>query len=422
MQPTTASNECIDVENHSGLFRPVRTSRNFTALWLGQTLSQFGDSVLWVTLPLAVLHTSGSTLQLGIIMGLFMIPQVVLLPFTGVLVDRISRTRVMMTTDVIRCILVTTLTVLYMTGWMDTRVLGGFVLVYGGMEALFNPAYSGARQQVFTPEIRSAAISLTQITMQTSRLLGPALGGMIVGFASPAAGFGLDALMLLASVISLTFLHIPVPRQKSTARQGMRDYANELLGGYQELKKHPWLWITILAFSFLSIASTGLTTILVPWVVKIHLHLSDYAYGLISSAAGIGAIVSAIIYGKRSTWRHRAYIAYGGLAVDALAMLGLALVHSTPMLMILMAIASAGGMLFGVVWEGSMQELIAPEAYGRAASLDYFGSWVLLPLGNVLTGWLATEIGGIHTVWVEATFMLFVTMVTMAVPAVRRFD
>ncbi|WAH37549.1 MFS transporter [Alicyclobacillus dauci] len=422
MEPTTVTSAYAGVVEQQGIFAPIRKSRNFTALWLGQTLSQFGDAVLWVTLPLAVFHTSKSTFQLGLIMGLFMLPQVLLLPFTGILADRISRTRAMMATDVIRCLLVISLAVIYVAGLTDIRLLGGFVLVYGAMEAVFTPAYSGARQQVFTPDIRNAAISLTQISIQIARLLGPALGGVIVGFASPAAGLGLDALMLLASVVSLTFLHIPAPSKKSSTQHGMRDYFNELLGGYHELRKHPWLWITILAFAFLSIASTGLTTILVPWVVKIHLGLSDSAYGLVSSAAGLGAVFAAFIYGRRSIWRHRAYIAYGGLVVNALAILGLAFVHTTVMLMVLMAIASAGGMLFGVVWEGSMQELISPEAYGRAASLDYFGSWVLLPVGNVLTGWLSSQIGGIHTVWVASAFMLLVTVVTMAVPLVRRFD
>lgn len=396
MEPTVAaSEEYRRAVQHTGLLAPIRSSRNFTALWLGQTLSQFGDSVLWVTLPLAVFHTANSnaTLQLGIIMGLFMLPQVVLLLFTGLLADRISRIRTMMTTDIIRCLLVATLAVLYMSGLMDTRVLAFFVLAYGVMEAVFNPAYSGARQQVFTPDIRNAAISLTQISMQTARLVGPALGGLIVGFISPAAGFGLDALMLLASVISLTFLRLPPIRRKSTSSHGVKDAVADLFGGYRELRKHPWLFITILAFAFLSIASAGLTSILVPWVVKVHLQLSDISYGLVSSAAGVGAVLAAAVYGRKKSWRHRAYIAYGGLAIEAVTLFFLSLVDTTPMLMVLMAIANAGSMLFGVVWEGSMQELVDPEAYGRAASLDYFGSWVLLPVGNVLTGWLAAKVG-----------------------------
>ena len=65
-------------------------SRPFVTLWGGQTFSQFGDSILWVALPLTVYTISKSTLQMGIVMALLMIPQVLLLPFTGILVDRVS--------------------------------------------------------------------------------------------------------------------------------------------------------------------------------------------------------------------------------------------------------------------------------------------------------------------------------------------
>ncbi|QSO50651.1 MFS transporter [Alicyclobacillus curvatus] len=418
---TSKTNSSIGGMESTDLFSPIRASRDFTALWLGQTMSLFGDTVLWVALPLTVLQSSNATLQLGITMSLFMIPQILLLPFTGVLVDRTSRTRIMIITDVIRFCLVSILALLYFEHWMDETILNGFVLIYGVMKALFNPAYSGARQQVFTPAIRNAAISLSQTSAQIARLLGPALGGVVVGLGSPSAGFALDALMLLASVISLMFLRIPTPKNMKSI-QGARGYFDELLGGYYAVRSHPWLWITILAFAFLSIASMGLTTILVPWLVKVHLRLSDISYGLVNSATGIGALISAFIYSRRRTWNHRAYIAYGGLATNALAICGLSFVHTTLMLMLMMAVASAGTMMFGVVWEGSMQELISSEAYGRAASLDYFGSWVLLPVGNIFTGWLASQIGGVHTIWLESSFMVLVTIVTMAVPGVRSYN
>lgn len=405
----------------AGIFLPIKVSPNFTALWLGQTLSQLGNAVLWVTLPLAVFDTSQSTLQMGLIMGLFMLPQVILLPFTGIVADRVSRTRLMISTDAIRLVLVSVVAVLFALHKAPLSILQLFVLLYGIMEALFQPAYAAVRAQVFLPDIRNAAISLTQMSQQVSKLLGPALGGLLVGFGSPAAGFALDAFMLLISLVSLTRLRLSglLPPEGGL---GLRGFLIEFRGGYVELKKHPWLWITILAFAFLSIAGTGLTTILVPWLMKVHLHLSDTSYGMVSSAAGIGAIAAAYIYGRRSRWRHRAFIAYGGLAGQAVTLFVASFVHTTLLLMVLMAVDSAFLMLFGVVWEASLQELVPPEAYGRVASLDFFGSWVLLPVGNVFTGWFAATVGGIPAIWVEAAFMLLITVVTLGVPAVRQYD
>lgn len=419
MEPSF-STESVETIRMS-FFHPVK-SRSFTALWLGQTFSQFGDAILWVALPLTVYSMGRSTLQMGVVMALLMLPQVLLLPFTGILVDRVSRSRLMMLTDIIRCLLVVGLAVLVGTHRLTMPFLDAFVLLFGAMDALFQPAYSAARAQVFTPDIRNAANGLTQVSQQVARLLGPTIGGVVVGFATVAAGFAVDAVTLLISVVSLAFLRLGAPaRLIPAASSGLRGFA-QLTWGYRELRKHPWLWITIIAFAFINIAGAGITTILLPWLIKVHLGMSAAIYGLVSSASGVGAILCAVIYGRRQRWPRRGWIAYGGVAGSAIAGLGLAFVHTAPSLMVIVGVSSACLMLFGLTWEGSLQELVAPEAFGRVASLDMFGSFALLPIGNVLTGWLAAKIGGITTIVVDALFILLVTVVALLVPAIRQFD
>ncbi|OFW77882.1 MAG: hypothetical protein A2201_00750, partial [Alicyclobacillus sp. RIFOXYA1_FULL_53_8] len=388
----------------------------------GQTLSQFGDAVLWLVLPLSVYATTKSPLDMGWIMGLLMVPQVILLPFAGVIVDRISRSQAMIVTESIRFLLVAGLAVMSALRHLDISILAVFAVAYGTMDALFQPAYAAARAQIFTTDIRNAAVSLSQMSQEFARLVGPALGGIIAGFVSVAAGFALDAVMLLFSVASLTFLRLEKPAWVPKSSSLIHDFTKDLLGGFLELRKHSWLWITILAFTFINIASTGLTAILLPWLIKIHLNLSDISYGLVNTAAGIGAISAAFVYGRRNQYRHRGYLAYGVIAANALALLLLAFVNTTIAIMVLMALANGAMMLFMLIWESSLQELIPAEAYGRVASLDLFGSWTLLPLGNVVTGWLATRIGGVHTMVIEATVMLCVAVFVGVVPAIRKFD
>lgn len=161
---------------------PFRSSRNFTALWTGQTLSQFGDGVLWAVLPLCVYSLSHSALDMGWIMGLLMLPQVILLPFAGIIVDRMSRSQLMIITESIRFALVGILASLSLLHHLSITTLSIFVVMYGIMDALFQPAYSAARAQIFTVDIRNAALYLTQISQEFARLIGPLLGGIITGF------------------------------------------------------------------------------------------------------------------------------------------------------------------------------------------------------------------------------------------------
>jgi MFS family permease len=404
-------------------FAPIRTSRTFTALWGGQTLSGLGDNILSVILPLVLYTLTNSTLDMGLLMSLLMLPQIVLLPFTGVLVDYWPRIRLMMVADAIRMGLLVGLTVLAANHAMSLKWLYGFAVVYGSMDALFQPAYSAVRAQVFTPSIRNAANSLTQVSAQTSRLIGPSIGGVLVTTASSAIGFAADALTFVLSMVSLLFVRLPAatptPKKGTSSRQS---FLYDLLGGFRELRKHPWLYITISAFAFTNICSAGILTVLIPWLLKVHLHDPGYDYGLLTSAAAVGALVGAVVLGSRRKWHHRGLLAYGGIALQGFTLLGVAYFHGLPILMLLMAMGGAGVMAFGILWEGSLQDLVPTEAFGRVSSIDMLGSFALLPLGYILTGWLAQVMGGIQTMIALALAMIVIVAATMCVPSIRKFD
>lgn len=424
MKGTTDMPESVELQRRpQNLFLLALKSRPFITLWGGQTFSQLGDSILWIALPLAVYTIGKSTLQMGIVMALLTIPQVLLLPFTGVLVDRVSRSLLMMLTDVFRFLFVLVLFILSANHHLGILLLDAFVVLYGSAGALFLPAYAAARAQVFTSEIRNSANGLTQISQQGARLIGPAIGGIVIGIFGIGAGFAIDACALLISVTSLAFLRLHrVKRTSETRRFSVRQFFGEIAGGYFALRRHDWLWITIVVFALINISSGGIGAILVPWLIIVHLGLSPLAYGLYSSALGFGAILYAVIYGRRQKWHRRGLIAYGGVALSALAGFALVFAHQVLLLMLFAAFSGAGIMAFGLTWEVSLQELILPEEYGRVASLDFFGSYALLPVGNIVTGWVSTLIGGIRTIEVEALFTLLVVIVVLFIPAIRQFD
>ncbi|KLU62618.1 putative bacilysin exporter BacE [Peptococcaceae bacterium CEB3] len=404
------------------LLRPLR-SRRFTMLWMGQTFSQFGDAILWVALPLTVYSMGRSTLQMGLVMALLILPQVVLLPFTGLLVDRASRSLLMMTTDIFRGLLLAAIAVLAGTHRLAMPLLYAFVLLYGVMDSLFQPAYSAARSQIFTLDIRNAANGLTQVSQQVAKLLGPAAGGLIIGLGTVAVGFWVDAATFLVSVVSLAFLRLDSPERISDLEAGgLRHFAHELTDGYRELRKHQWLWIGIITAAFINIASSGIATILLPWLIKVHLGMSATIYGLVASASGFGGIVCALVYGHRQRWHKRGLINYGSMIGLGVARLVLVLARTPLVLVATSAAYGACLMIMSLTWQGSLQELVAPEAFGRVASLDMFGSFALLPVGSLLTGWLAIKIGGIMTIVVSALVIILGAVALLCLPAVRHFD
>ncbi len=400
---------------------PFRQSRPFPFLWLGQLISFLGSSVTMIILPVVVYTLTGSTTIMGFIMATYMLPNILMLPVSGWIVDRYNRTSIMLFTDAARFILMMTIAILLFTDSLSITILFVLVAVYGMMDGLFQPAYSAVRASVFTPEIRNSANALTQISNQAVRLIGPSLGGLLVTFLSAGWGIGLDALTYAASFGCLIFLRKLIPFHKKEVKQDS-NIKGDFMEGVNVLKSNPWLWVSILTFAFVNICYGGLVIVLIPWLFKVHLELTPYIYGVAVTCSGIGSILAGLLFGTRSRWHRRGLLAYGGAFLSGLALFLMAFTSSAVGLCALFAMEGFGMMIFGLIWETSLQELVPQEMFGRVASLDLLGSFALLPVGYIIIGWLADVIGGTETIALFSGMGILTVLFVLLLPSIRKFD
>ncbi|WP_151737431.1 MFS transporter ['Paenibacillus yunnanensis' Narsing Rao et al. 2020] len=408
---------------------PFARSKAFPYLWLGHIISFLGSSVTMVILPVLVYSLTGSTATMGMVMAVYMLPNVIMLPISGYIVDRYDRVKIMITADVARFAVMGAIAALALSGVLTIPMLYVLVGLYGLFDGLFRPAYSAVQASVFTPEIRVAANSLSQMSIQTIRLIGPSLGGLLVTHLSAGFGFGLDALTYLLSLVCLIYLRkallsatqpqSPAPPVPDTAST---DWKADFKEGIAVLRSHPWLWITILAFCFVNICYSGVSSILLPWLFKVHHGWDSYVYGLAVTFSGVGAILAGLLYGMRKQWRKRGLMAYGGALVSGVALLLLPFAPGPASAVALFALEGFGLMIFGLIWEISLQDLVPKEAFGRVASLDLFGSFALLPVGYIVVGWLADWIGGVATIAIFSSLGIACIALVLCVPAIRKFQ
>lgn len=410
----------ISRKKYLELLRPVMLSKAFRCLWIGNSLSTFGTAVTNVILPLLIYELTSSPMAMSLIMAAYMIPELLILPVSGVIVDRLNRAKIMRMADLIRFLLTVSVMVLGMSGKLSIPALMVMMAAMGLMSGLFQPAFSAMRAVVFVPDIRNAANALSQFSEQLLRLLGPSVGGLIITLTTASLGFGIDGLTYLISFICVLFLTTE-GRVKRRPRQ-TESFFRECFAGIRIIRGNTWLWVTILFFSIINIFSTGIVAVLIPWLIKVHEQLPAYVYGMAMSGSALGAIVTAFIFGMRKRWRFRGLLAYGGIALSGVALLLMPLTQQTVFLVLLMAFEGAGAMLFGLIWETSLQELVAPEAFGRVASIDMVGSFALLPAGFLLTGWLSGVIGGIATIFLMSGSIILANLLILFVPGIRRFD
>ncbi|WP_322904706.1 MFS transporter [Paenibacillus campi] len=427
---TRTANELPASSALAKLISPIRQSKAFTYLWLGQWIAMLGSSVTMVILPLVIYNLTGSSTMMGLAMTFYMLPNVLILPISGWIVDRTDRLRLIWLTNTIRFLIMLTAAVLMFAGELTLPLLYIGLALYGLMDGIFVPAYSALRAEIFTADIRNAANALSQMSIQAVRLLGPALGGLIVTFTSPGNGFALDSLTYLISLFCFVMLgkfyvssrRKQVKQAQTEAASAKSSIAADLLEGLLVLKAHPWLWITIVVFSLLNICYQGIVVVLVPWLFKIHYGFSPVVYGLAMAGSGAGAVLAALLFGSRSRWRYRGWIGYGGALLSGAALLLLAFVSWAPGLVLVMVLEGFGIMMFALIWETSLQELVPIESFGRVASLDLLGSFALLPLGYLLVGWLADHAGGMWTISLFAIIGMLLLLGGLCTKGVRQFD
>lgn len=402
-------------------FQLFQQSPQFTALLFGQLFSLLGSSITNVILPIVVLRESKSTAMMGTVMAIYMVPFILLLPFSGVLVDKWNKVKVMLFVDFVRFTLMLILSAITFLNQLSMLALCIIMFFLGVMESFFQPAYSGVRARVFTKEIRNAANSLTQVMMQALKLFGPIIGGIIVSTFSAGWGFGIDAVTYIISfffLISLKKLSFQKDTNQAPAKSSIKQ---EFLEGMEVIVQRSWLWITILAFALINIFWGGIMKVLLPWLINVHYSFQPTVYGLVISASGAGAIVCGLIFGLRKKWNYRGILTYISIAFTGVTLLLLPAFASVPFIMLLMFLNGASNMLGCLIWETSLQELVPEEKFGRVASLDMLGSFGLLPVGYLMTGWVAEGIGEITTLIAFGSIIVLISVLVLFHKGIRTF-
>ncbi len=373
----------------SAALRALR-HRDFRLLFFGQTASAIGSQVVVVALALYISRSTGSATDLGVVLAANTIPFVALLLFGGVWADRLPRHRVMIAADMIRGLLHLLLAVLIFDGAARIWEIAVIEALFGAATAFFQPAYTGVLPQTVPEHEIQAARALTQASFNLSMLLGPALATALVLGVGAGYAFLFDA----ASFALGTALLVPMrlrERGGGQPTQPRSSVLGELREGWHEVASRPWVWATILAFTGVLMCCYAPLLTLGPLLAH-ELYHSLSLFGILVAVDGLGSVIAAIV---GAAWKPRRQL-WMGLALTVLWPLANVLfaLHA-PVWLLLAANFGAGfstGLMM-VAWESSLAHHIPPGALSRVSAYDYMGSLALTPVGYVLAGPLAGQLG-----------------------------
>ena len=370
-------------------FEPLR-NRDFALLWSGQAVSQLGDGVCTVTLALEALRVDRSASGLSYVLAARLVPALLFVLLGGVVVDRFPRRLALLASDAAQGIAVAVIAVLAATRHVSLLGLVIMALVFGLGDAVFFPASTAITPELVPADQLVGASALNQTSTQLARvLIGPAVGGIIVGLLGTAWGFTIDAASFAVSVAALTGISGGQARPRGEASSPIAEFRE----GLRFLFSQRWLWTTELGASVGNFVAFSPLGALVPLLVKQVLNGDGIALGLILAAGGLGGVLASVLLGHRNPPRHRLLALWIGWGLSGVGVLGLGLVPNLWL---------AGGVAFvtygldaygSVLYDPLIQQGVPAELLGRVASVSYVLSFALSPLGLVAAGALAEGIG-----------------------------
>ncbi|MEU8989080.1 MFS transporter [Streptomyces sp. NPDC048558] len=391
-------------------------SRDFGLFFVARAVAQLGDTMLPVALAAGLLQHGYGAGAVGLALAATSAAFAGLIVFGGVIADRFSTRRLMIGADLVRLGTQSLATVLFFTGHVVLWQICAIGFVNGAAGAVFQPGVAGTVPRL-AADVQGANGAI-RVAEAVAQLAGPALAGVLVGFASPGGVFAAHATTYAVSALCLLLLRLPplVRPPGGGAGRGTRAFRADLAEGWREFRSRTWLWGVIVIWCVYMIAVWGPTVPLVATEV-VHQH-GPRAYGLINSALGAGTVVGGLLALRLRPRRMLragaiALFAFAGFPMTVGAGLGVAAMAAGA------AVAGAGTAFWSVMWATSVQTQVPADVLNRIHAYDVAGSLAMMPVGQALAGPAAATIGTDHVLLVAGGMSLVVVAALLTVRPIR---
>ena len=366
----------------------VFASGPFRKLWVGTTLSLFGDFFSYIAIAWLVLQLTGSSLALGSVLVAQALPRGVLMLVGGALADRISPRLTMLGSMGLRAVFVAPLAVLVLTGRVQMWEVYAISVVFGIVDAFFMPARMSILPRLVADRELEPGNAVLNMTMQASLILGPAVAGVIVGAFGTGWAFAADAACFAVGFVFVLWL----PMEARTAQREKHadgGMGGQIVAGFRYAWTDIGIRASLVIIAVVDFAANGAIGVGLPTLAHGRFAAGATGLGILFAAWGVGATAGALVSGfvpppKRFGWLLVVFCAWVGTGIAVVGAL-----PSFPPAAVAMGISGiATGVIntYGMSW---LQRRTTPEMQGRVMSLVMLASMGLTPIGYAASGAIA---------------------------------
>jgi MFS family permease len=356
--------------------------RNYRLYFIAQLISVSGTWMQTVAQAWLVLHLSGSGVDLGIVVGLQFLPMLLFGPVGGLVADRVDKRHLLYFTQAAGGLLALVLGALVVSHRVELWQVYLLAALLGLVTVFDNPARQTFVMEMVGRDDLPNAVSLNTVVMNASRVVGPAIGGVVITVFGLGVCFFVNAVSYVAVLIGLSLMRsaeLHPTEHVARARGQIRD-------GFRYVWRTPSLRNTLLAIAIIGIFAYNFTVTLA-LLAKVTFHGGAGTYSLLTSCMGIGAVVGGLLAAHRARPTPRLLqvlaLVFGGL-LAAVALAPTLLTAS--LLIVAMGAASIG---FIATANATLQLNAEPAMRGRVMALYAMAFLGTTPIGAPLVGAIA---------------------------------
>lgn len=372
------------------------THKNFRYYWMGQCVSLIGTWMQNIGQSWLVLSLTGSPFLLGLVGTIQFLPITVFSLFAGVIIDKFPKKKILIFTQTVSMFLAFALSALVFTKTIKYQYIIILAFILGCNNTIDTPTRQSFTIEVAGKEDLMNAIALNSATFNLARIIGPAVGALLMAYLGAGWCFLFNGLSFIAVIYGLLRIKaVPYVRKK----QKETGVLKEIIDGLKYIKGNRNLMQSILLTTIMGIFAFNYS-VLIPVFTKNVLMMQEKAYGFLMSSLGVGSLIGALGVSLKSKRGPKMTAMIRSIVIVSILLICTGLTRYYYITALSLAVTGVFNIMFSTTANSTLQINSKDEYRGRVMSvysLVFAGS---TPIGNMFSGYTADKFG------VSAAFIL----------------
>ena len=383
MNITTSTKRFINNNFHA------LTHKNYRYFWFGQCISLIGTWTQNIGQSWLVLSLTSSPFLLGLVGSMQFLPVTLFSLFAGVVTDKFSKKKILIFTQTVSMLLAFILSALVFTNALKYEYIIVLALCLGFCNTLDMPTRQAFNMEIVGKEDLMNAVALNSATFNLARIIGPAIGAMLMGYLGAGWCFLLNGFSFMAVIYGLVHIEAVAYVRKITSQKGM---LQEIGAGLRYIIKIPILVDTLILVSIMGIFVFNYS-VLIPVFTKNVLHMDAKTYGVLLSALGAGSLIGALLITFKSKGGPNRNLMVGSSIAIGIMLIFTGMSNLYYLTALSLAITGIFNLFFSTTANSTLQLNSKDEYRGRVMSVYSLVFAGFTPVGSLFSGFIAEQYG-----------------------------